>query len=100
MVAHVVKRSADDSKWEVVEEAADGWAAQDRVLELNDGKGPSEGHGYWVRGSNGIVFAPSPKRTEPDPCSWAAVARGMVEDGLMTGDEADRWKDEMKEGGF
>lgn len=39
-------------------------------------------------------------RFEPPVGSWASVARMMVQGGFMSGDEADRWKDEMKEGGF
>ncbi len=35
---------------------------------------------------------------EPPPGSWASVAREMVRSGMMSGDEADAWKDEMKEG--
>lgn len=34
---------------------------------------------------------------EPPVGSWASIARMLVADGSMTGDEADRWKDEMKE---
>lgn len=36
-------------------------------------------------------------RREPPPGSWAATARFLAESGIMTGDEADAWKDEMKE---
>jgi hypothetical protein len=36
--------------------------------------------------------------SEPPVGTWAATARMMVQCGLMTGDEADAWKDEMKEG--
>lgn len=39
-------------------------------------------------------------RVEPPVGSWASVARMMVQGGFMSGDEADRWKDEMKEGGY
>lgn len=96
MSADIVKRNAAGN-WEAVETCTDGFEAQARCLELNEGKEPGEG-GHWVRGSNGMVWGPCPKRTtEPMPGTWAAVARSLVEDGLMDGDEADRWKDEMKE---
>lgn len=36
--------------------------------------------------------------SEPPVGSWASIARMLVADGLMSGDEADAWKDEMKEG--
>lgn len=35
----------------------------------------------------------------PQPGTWASIARDMAESGAMTPDEADRWKDEMKEMG-
>lgn len=35
---------------------------------------------------------------EPPPGSWASVARTLVASGVMSGAEADAWKDEMKEG--
>jgi hypothetical protein len=34
---------------------------------------------------------------EPPIGSWAATARMMAQSGVMTGEEADRWKDEMKD---
>lgn len=34
---------------------------------------------------------------EPPRGSWAETARMLVRHGVMTGDEADRWKDEMKD---
>jgi hypothetical protein len=39
----------------------------------------------------------NPVRVEPPVGSYAATARMLVEIGVMTGDEADRWKDEQKE---
>lgn len=37
-------------------------------------------------------------RTELPVGSYAATARALVEMGIMTGDEADSWKDAMKDG--
>lgn len=35
---------------------------------------------------------------QPRPGTYAFTSRVMVDLGLMSGDEADRWKDEMKDG--
>jgi len=35
----------------------------------------------------------------PEPGTWASIAREMANSGAMTPEEADRWKDEMKEKG-
>lgn len=34
---------------------------------------------------------------DPPPGSWAETARMLAACGMMSGDEADRWKDEMKD---
>lgn len=39
-------------------------------------------------------------RYEPQPGTYAYTARLLAQSGLMSGEEADRWKDEMKEGGY
>lgn len=45
-------------------------------------------------------FERSPRvRRDPRPGTFAFTARALVEAGIMGGDEADRWKDEMKETG-
>jgi hypothetical protein len=49
------------------------------------------------RRAKATASAPSSDLREPPVGSWASVARMMAETGMMTGDEADRWKDEMKE---
>ena len=36
-------------------------------------------------------------RVEPLPGTYASIARMLADSGMMTGDEADRWKDEMKD---
>lgn len=43
---------------------------------------------------------PVPPRSshQPQPGTWAATARAMVQMGIMSGDEADDWKDRMKDG--
>lgn len=33
----------------------------------------------------------------PEPGTYAYTARALVELGIMSGDEADQWKDEMKD---
>jgi len=40
------------------------------------------------------------KSRRPEPGTWAGIALDMVLSGDMTPDEANRWKDEMKERGF
>jgi hypothetical protein len=43
-------------------------------------------------------FERSPQiRRGPEPGTFAFTARLLVEAGITDGDEADRWKDEMKE---
>lgn len=95
----IVKRT--ETGYEVVATDLSREEAEIRCRELNGGGESYEG-GHWLRGKNGIPFSPpllSRRRVDPPVGSWAVVARSMVEDGLMDADEADRWKDEMKEGG-
>jgi hypothetical protein len=40
------------------------------------------------------------ERCYPQPGTYAFTAWMMAKSGMMTGDEADRWKDDMKEGGY
>jgi hypothetical protein len=40
---------------------------------------------------------PAPIPLRPQPGTYAFTSRVMVDLGLMSGDEADRWKDEMKD---
>ena len=41
---------------------------------------------------------PLPCDNGPEPGTYAYTARFLAASGIMDGDEADRWKDEMKEG--
>ena len=49
-------------------------------------------------GNEGDDAPPSGEPNEPMPGTWAYTARMMAREGWMTHDEADVWKDEMKEG--
>lgn len=44
-----------------------------------------------------IMMEPRP-RVEPEPGTYAYTARFLAASGLMTGEEADAWKDAAKEG--
>lgn len=46
----------------------------------------------------GFMEQPAPIPTRPQPGTYAFTSRILVDLGIMSGDEADRWKDEMKDG--
>jgi hypothetical protein len=58
----------------------------------------------WATEVKGGAVKAAPKAAPefygPPPGTWASIAWEMAKSGLMTGDEADRWKDEMKESGW
>jgi hypothetical protein len=45
-------------------------------------------------------FMPAPIPLHPQPGTYAFTSRILVDLGIMSGDEADAWKDEMKERSF
>jgi hypothetical protein len=64
-------------------------------VECND----EDGHdGFACTCSSQLEKVLEVARTSPPPGSWAETARMLADAGFMTGDEADAWKDQMKEG--
>lgn len=88
------------------ESAMDAWELEQEKLREEEGEPP------WSRGNPQDGEEPLPEIVEdvveesevppvrPEPGTWAGIALDMVLSGDMSPDEADRWKDEMKERGF
>lgn len=74
----------------VVQDEAD---YQSRSCEALDGE-PCP----YTNSCDNCVNTPFNEYRGPQPGTYAFTARMMVEGGFMSGDEADRWKDEMKDG--